>query len=398
MGPLATKVKKVAKTSKDKALTKAKAPKIPARSKGVLLAQDAAVIEVDSIGPDPDQPRKVFDEAMLDLLGESLEIRGQLQPILVRWVEERSSYVIVDGERRWRAAVRKGIKRLLCWIDSRVRGPEEIYLDQLVANCHRSDLTPIEQAESIRHVMETMKWGQRRVADELGISQPAVSKALALLDLPAILAKHLKKETLTPSVVRELVKIKDPERLSVFVAEAAVNGWSQAETAEKVKALAAKDVDLIDKIVFQEPPVEKGVEPLWNEWFLGMDADLTDYQVEQAKIEGILTFGQLDARFRRGVKKETFKEAGIALWAALQKVKGYVPEAPMPIIEVPKPVEPRASKKPEVELTSKLYHYEASNGIDFVIKRTKDWSSNEILEAVWELKNKLETEYIDMVV
>ena len=73
-------------------------------AQGVVRSKNAAEIPLDKIAPDPDQPREEFDEASLARLAESLEPAGQLQPIRVRWDEAQSRYLIVCGERRWRAA------------------------------------------------------------------------------------------------------------------------------------------------------------------------------------------------------------------------------------------------------------------------------------------------------
>ena len=81
----------------------------PARWQGVSKSKNAVEVPVDKLQPDPDQPREDFDPEALDRLAESMKARGQLQPIRVRWDEGRGAYVIVCGERRWRAAVKAGM-------------------------------------------------------------------------------------------------------------------------------------------------------------------------------------------------------------------------------------------------------------------------------------------------
>ena len=98
----------------------AAAPAGPDRLQGVARSKNAAEIPVDRIGPDPDQPREEFDAEALGRLAESLKTRGQLQPIRVRWDEEQGAYVIVCGERRWRAAELAGLPTMSCVI---VDGP-----------------------------------------------------------------------------------------------------------------------------------------------------------------------------------------------------------------------------------------------------------------------------------
>jgi ParB family chromosome partitioning protein len=85
---------------------------VPAHLQGVTRVKNVAQIPVEKIGPDPDQPREEFDEEALGRLADSLKARGQLQPIRVRWDEGRGLYVILVGERRWRAARMAGLPTL----------------------------------------------------------------------------------------------------------------------------------------------------------------------------------------------------------------------------------------------------------------------------------------------
>src|SRR5215831_4865951 len=82
---------------------------IPDRLRGIARTPNAAEIPLDKIDRDPDQPREEFEPEALARLADSIRTRGQLQPIRVRWDEERSSYIIVRGERRWRAARMAGL-------------------------------------------------------------------------------------------------------------------------------------------------------------------------------------------------------------------------------------------------------------------------------------------------
>jgi ParB family chromosome partitioning protein len=134
------------------------------------------------IEADPDQPRKTFGAAELDELATSLRTRGMLQPIRVRWDEEKGVWVIVTGERRWRASLLAGLDKIPA-IDASKGAPEDVLADQLVENCLRQDLDPIEQARAIRRLMDQSGWSQARVSSELGLSTGAISKSLRLLDL-----------------------------------------------------------------------------------------------------------------------------------------------------------------------------------------------------------------------
>ena len=156
----------------------------PDRLAGVTRSKAALEIPLAKIGADPDQPREEFEEDALARLAESIRTKGLLQPISVRWVEGRGSYVIIAGERRWRAATMAGLTSLSCVVVDRPIPPGELLALQCVENLLREDLRPIEQAKAFRTLMDINGWSGNQLAKELGISQPAVVAALKLLSLP----------------------------------------------------------------------------------------------------------------------------------------------------------------------------------------------------------------------
>jgi hypothetical protein len=102
---------------------------------GRVQLRDACLIRLDRIEADPNQPRAEFDAESLDRLAASLKQRGQLQPIRVRWDDVNSRYIVIVGERRWRAAKLAGLESLACVVVPGNASPEEILEDQLVENC-----------------------------------------------------------------------------------------------------------------------------------------------------------------------------------------------------------------------------------------------------------------------
>ena len=169
---------------------------MPDRLQGIARSKNAAEIPLDKIDRDPDQPREEFDPEALARLAESLRARGQLQPIRVRWDEARSLYVIVCGERRWRAARMAGLPTMSCVIMDGPISPAELLSLQLVENLVREDLKPIEQAKAFRAVMDLNGWSTHDVARELAVDQSSVVRALALLDLPAAVQEQVEQGTL----------------------------------------------------------------------------------------------------------------------------------------------------------------------------------------------------------
>ena len=152
-------------------------PSAAARAyEGRTQLREACKIRLDRIVADANQPRKDFDEAALDELAESLKTRGQLQPIRVRWDEAADRYVVVVGERRWRAAQRAGLDSLVCVVAPGDATPEELLEDQLVENALRQDLKPIEEAKAYRQLLDSLGVSQRQLAERLHVSPQKITR------------------------------------------------------------------------------------------------------------------------------------------------------------------------------------------------------------------------------
>ncbi len=211
----------------------------PARWRGVVKAKDVALIPPGRIIRDEGQPREEFDEEALARLADSLEARGQLQPIRVRWDEGRGAYVVVVGERRWRAAQRAGLPSLTCVIVDRPMDPGELLAVQLVENALREDLKPVEQARAYRRLMEVNGWSSRQLAAELSVSQAAVVKALALLELPAQVREAVEQGALAPSIAYEVARLEGPAAQAAMARAATTEGLTRDEVVQAVRAVKA---------------------------------------------------------------------------------------------------------------------------------------------------------------
>jgi ParB family chromosome partitioning protein len=213
---------------------------VPARLQGVTKARDTAEVPVDKIQPDADQPREDFDPEALERLAESMKARGQLQPIRVRWDEGRGAYVIVAGERRWRAAVKAGMTLMTCVIHEGPVAPGDLLALQLVENMLREDLRPIDQAKAFKSLMSFNGWSVRQLARELAIDHTGVIRALALLDLPEDVQASVEQGALPPATAYELSKVKDAGAQADLAARVVAEGLSRAETAEAVHRAAGR--------------------------------------------------------------------------------------------------------------------------------------------------------------
>jgi ParB family chromosome partitioning protein len=166
------------------------------------------------------QVRKEFSEESLRGLMASIMAVGLLVPIRVR--KEGDLYVIVDGERRYRAAKMAGtFTTIAAIVEGQDLAPSAVQHRQLVANCQREGLTPMETAIAIRELMQETGWTAAEVASKLGMSQANVSKALALTELPPEIQAKVEAGEIPASAGYELNRIKDPAQQAALAAQIA---------------------------------------------------------------------------------------------------------------------------------------------------------------------------------
>ena len=202
---------------------------------GVTRFREASRIAVERIMADPSQPRTEFPDDELNRLAASLKTRGQLQPIRVRWSNSHDKYIILAGERRWRAAKLAKIAVMECVVENRDLTPEEVLQDQVVENCLREDLRPIEQARAFRRLMDAKGWSLRQIGQELHLAHATVVKALALLELPEAVQELVEQGTVKPATAYEIGKAETREQ-QIALAERVVNeGLTRDQVTSAVK-------------------------------------------------------------------------------------------------------------------------------------------------------------------
>jgi ParB family chromosome partitioning protein len=172
------------------------------------------VVSIDSLSPNPDQPRKTFSQESLNELAESIRRHGLLQPLLVQ-EQAPGKYIIIAGERRYRAARLAGLPELPVILRS---SDDESHLElSLVENIQREDLDPIEEAQAYVKLMEITGATQERVAEMVGKSRVAVANTVRLLKLPEDIQSAVKEGSITPGHARNLLSIEDEnERQKLF--------------------------------------------------------------------------------------------------------------------------------------------------------------------------------------
>jgi ParB family transcriptional regulator, chromosome partitioning protein len=196
-------------------------------------------LPVEFLRPSPFQPRRVFGEDELDALAASVREHGVLQPLLVRPAPgSGGGYEIVAGERRWRAAQRAGLHEVPVVVrELDDRAALEV---ALVENVQRADLTPLEEAEGFRRLIEEFGHTQEALATALGKSRSHVANTLRLLGLPPALRGMLADGRLSAGHARALLGAREAERLAAQVLEGGLNVRQTEELVRREAATAAE--------------------------------------------------------------------------------------------------------------------------------------------------------------
>jgi ParB family transcriptional regulator, chromosome partitioning protein len=212
-------------------------------------------VAIESIDPGSAQPRRVFDEAELQILAESIRERGVLQPILLRRRDGTDGRLeIIAGERRWRAAQIAGLHEIPALV--REFTDTEALEIALIENIQRSDLTALEEANGFQRLIEEYGHTQEDVAQAVGKSRSHVANTLRLLALPPKAREHLEAGRLTAGHARALLVSEDADRLadsvvagglSVRATERLVQGRTTAGSKTQKPSGAARPRDVPEK-------------------------------------------------------------------------------------------------------------------------------------------------------
>lgn len=216
----------------------------PARSGGEAQAlprpTSADTIPLDRIRPNPNQPRRDFDEKDLQDLAASIREKGVIQPLILRpHPINAGEYEIVAGERRWRAAQIAGIHGLPAVV--RDLNDTEVLELAIIENIQRADLNALEEAQGYRQLMERFGHTQEKLAEALGKSRSHIANLLRLLTLPELVLKMLRSGSLTAGHARALVTVPNPDVLARQVVE---RGLSVRQTEQLARAAMAVPGDV----------------------------------------------------------------------------------------------------------------------------------------------------------
>ena len=179
-----------------------------AQNDGDAQSREVNEVDINSIAPNPDQPRTNFKREELEELSASIQKDGLLQPILVRPLED-GTYQIIAGERRWQASRLAGLRQVP--IRVKEASDDKALELALIENIQRSDLNPIEEAYGYRRMMERLNMTQAEVAQAMSKGRSTVANALRLLELPEEAQQLLFEEKITAGHARAILSIPTKE-------------------------------------------------------------------------------------------------------------------------------------------------------------------------------------------
>lgn len=240
------------------------------------------MVPILKVEPNPDQPRRQFDEDSLQELADSIKQYGILQPLIVK--KHEKFYEIIAGERRWRAAKLAGLKEVPVLI--RDYEENEIVEIALIENIQREDLNPIEEAQAYKRLMEEFSLKQDQVADKVSKSRAAITNSLRLLKLDQRVQNLLSEEMITTGHARALLAINDPEQ--------------QYEIAMKVfdEKLSVREIEkLVKQLSKKKKETPKGEDKVHEYLFANMEESLKQVLGSKVNIKNKNNKGKIEIEY-----------------------------------------------------------------------------------------------------
>ena len=254
---------------------------------GSAPADGLKLVEISRIFPNPGQPRKEFSEETLKELADSIREKGVLQPILVEG-RDNGSYVIIAGERRWRAAGIAGLAKVPVIV--RKFSEQEMLEIALIENIQREDLTPIEEAKAFKNIMETAVLGQEELAVRLGINRSTLANSLRLLKLPEDMQEGINRKDISAGHARAILSVINPADQRILYNRIVSGGLSVRE-AEAMAADLNKGVRSLGATTPEKTPKQKTPE------IKDMEQRLLDILGTKVKIKGTGKKGSIEIAY-----------------------------------------------------------------------------------------------------
>lgn len=206
--------------------------------KTLLLDENEKVLLLDlkAIVPNPEQPRSQFEAEALDQLAQSIKQYGVVQPIVVTPTQTTGQYMIVAGERRWRASQIAGRKKIPALVRTH-KDLEQLEV-ALIENVQRVDLSPLEQARSIERLHQQFNFKYDVIAERLGKAPSTINNIVRLLQLPKPARQALAEKKITEGHARAILAIKQyPEKQEALLEAITKNNWSVRQAERYVTSI-----------------------------------------------------------------------------------------------------------------------------------------------------------------
>lgn len=235
-------------------------------------------IALSKIEPNPNQPRKKFDQQALEELAESIRLHGIITPITVRPGDKNGYYQIIAGERRWRAARLAGLQEMPAMV---LEAQESEVMElALIENLQRQDLNPIEEAEGYELLMQQFGMTQEEVAHRVVKSRPAVANALRLLALPDEVRTMVSEGKLSGGHARAVLAVAEEEK--------------RVEAAKQMVGMSVRQAEALAKRINKKPASKPQPEGFSVDYVSEIEKELESVlgrkiSIEQGKNSGTLS-------------------------------------------------------------------------------------------------------------
>jgi ParB family transcriptional regulator, chromosome partitioning protein len=227
---------------------------------------------IEDIHPAPDQPRKRFAEAELEELAQSIRAHGVIQPLIVR-TRSDGGFLLIAGERRWRAAQRAGLQQVPVVVQD--VSPRESFERALVENLQRSDLNPMEEAEAYARLVSEHGYTQEQVAERVGKERSTVANSLRLLKLPPAVREKVEEGALSMGHARALLALDSVADIEVVSRQVAARGLSVRATEALIRQRLKGDRGHGRAAPVVKPPKSASVRDVENRLTKSLGAPVT---------------------------------------------------------------------------------------------------------------------------
>ncbi|WKY44508.1 ParB/RepB/Spo0J family partition protein [Eubacteriaceae bacterium ES2] len=218
-------------------------------------------VKSSRIRPNPDQPRKVFNQEKLEELASSIKEHGVIQPLVVK--PEDRGYTIIAGERRWRAATMAGLKELPVIVKD--LPADEVLEIAIIENVQRENLNSMEEAKAYQALMETFNMTQGEIGIRIGKSRTAITNTLRLLKLPPLVQDALTNNLLTAGHARAILALEGEKEQLAFFEEIMQEKLSVREAERRLKFHQKTEVEKAPKEIDPHArEVQEGLQQIFN--------------------------------------------------------------------------------------------------------------------------------------